>query len=464
MSKIICDVCGSAYSDTASQCPICGTAKRDNAPIAEQGKETVTADSGYTYVKGGRFSHSNVRKHNSGKELRRKPAEKSDTASSMPPLIPAQEKKTAAPKQEKPAAPKNDVKAAPVKTERKPEPRKEKDPDRAEKRTNLILMIVVLILLLAVIFVGVYIARNFKIFFPSWNQPPETQGSSQATVGNTRRPCIGITLPALENVESDGEPIKLEFQFTPSNTTDEKIFISSNEEIAMVDSEGNLRVVNSGEVTITVTCGDQTAELVLNCIYNDPAVPTEPKPTEPPTPPVPDAKLELVSKDLTFSEYGTEYKLYRGDIDTSLITFTSSDDKIVTVDATGRIKIVGKGTATITATYGDQTVECIIRCTKVTVPTDSPYKLNHTDVTLKVGEKITIQLINKETNAPVTGLTWYASMENYADYISMEPQATGVRVSGVSVTVGVKGVAYVRVMCDYEGTTYTCIVRVKPKD
>ena len=63
MSKIICDVCGTAYPDTASQCPICGCARPDHpqAAAGNSAGEQVDAGGGYTYVKGGRFSKSNVR-------------------------------------------------------------------------------------------------------------------------------------------------------------------------------------------------------------------------------------------------------------------------------------------------------------------------------------------------------------------------------------------------------------------
>lgn len=449
MSKIICDVCGSAYADTASQCPICGTAKSEIASIVTASEENVAADSTYNYVRGGRFSKSNVRKHNSGKELARRPIEKSESASTMPPLIPSKAQEPAQPKAElKPAKAQHVPKPKNPKTEAKPAA----DSSLTEKRTNIILLAIVLILLAAVIYVGVYIVRNYKSLFPPTTQPSISQTDGNVT-GGVRIPCVGITVPAIDRVETEENTIKLEFAFTPSTTTDDKRYVSSDPTIATVDRFGNLAVHASGVVTITVTCGDQSAELVLNCIYVDPDVPTEPS-----QPILPDAKLELVSSDLTFTEYGKEYQLYKGEIDPSLITFTSSDDKVVTVDATGKITIVGKGTVTITAQYGDQKVECIIRCNKVNVPAEIKYKLNFTDITIKVGERQTIQLINKETGAPVSGLEWFTSMDGY---VSIEPIGTGVRVTGTDVTVGVKGVAYVRVMCEYEGETYTCIVRVK---
>ena len=65
MNKIICDVCGTAYPETSSQCPICGFARTAEAVSSgEQLAENAAAASTYNYVKGGRFSKSNVRKRN----------------------------------------------------------------------------------------------------------------------------------------------------------------------------------------------------------------------------------------------------------------------------------------------------------------------------------------------------------------------------------------------------------------
>ena len=51
MSKVICDVCGTAYAETAAQCPICGSAKasaNQTEAGAQQGSQTAA---GYTYVR-----------------------------------------------------------------------------------------------------------------------------------------------------------------------------------------------------------------------------------------------------------------------------------------------------------------------------------------------------------------------------------------------------------------------------
>ena len=59
MSKIICDVCGTSFSDTSTQCPICGSVHQGDSLISTQSNQDV---GGYTYVKGGRFSKNNVKK------------------------------------------------------------------------------------------------------------------------------------------------------------------------------------------------------------------------------------------------------------------------------------------------------------------------------------------------------------------------------------------------------------------
>ena len=71
MSKVICDVCGTTYPETASVCPICGCAKNTTE---QTGAESAQNPEGATYAptKGGRFSKSNVRKRNKKmKESRR---------------------------------------------------------------------------------------------------------------------------------------------------------------------------------------------------------------------------------------------------------------------------------------------------------------------------------------------------------------------------------------------------------
>ena len=57
MSKIICDVCGTAFPETDSHCPICGCAKSPLAqPVAEEASPSdMEKPAAGNYPKGGRF-------------------------------------------------------------------------------------------------------------------------------------------------------------------------------------------------------------------------------------------------------------------------------------------------------------------------------------------------------------------------------------------------------------------------
>ena len=53
MSKVICDICGTSFPESATQCPICGCVRPAEVVSVPETEEEKT---GYTYVKGGRFS------------------------------------------------------------------------------------------------------------------------------------------------------------------------------------------------------------------------------------------------------------------------------------------------------------------------------------------------------------------------------------------------------------------------
>ena len=70
MSKIICDVCGTSYPETGTQCPICGCVRSSDAvTISGDTNEALVQAPTYTYVRGGRYSKTNVKKRNAGKPI-----------------------------------------------------------------------------------------------------------------------------------------------------------------------------------------------------------------------------------------------------------------------------------------------------------------------------------------------------------------------------------------------------------
>lgn len=238
MSKIICDVCGTVYPDTASQCPICGCAKLDNPQVVESDgiEEAKTNAGGYTYVKGGRFSKANVRKRN---------------------------------------------KAVPVQTVTEPEePEEEEAPEAPEEReerprSNRGLVITAIVLLLAIIAVVIYIFLRF--FAPADTPRAAATETSQPTVA---APTAAETVPQDTSVHcttlilSDskisfteaGQHWILDASAEPANTTDTIVFQSSNDAIATVTQDGRVTAVATGDAIITVTCGSISAQCEVDCL------------------------------------------------------------------------------------------------------------------------------------------------------------------------------------------------------
>lgn len=416
MSKVICDVCGTTYPETAAVCPICGCAKntteQTGADSTMQGDATA-----YNYVKGGRFSKSNVRKRNNSK-----------------------------PKETRRA------------NDQKPE----------NEGTNKGLVIVVLVLLLAIIAVLGYIGVRFLFpegepkpseTNPSQTQETEPSGSGVAT-NPEQIPCTEIKLSAT-NIEltTAGSVWMLSTEVQPKNTTDIVTFTSANPKIAAVEANGKITAVGGGETVITVTCGTMKAECKILCSFGEPVDPTT-TPTDPPVNLPAGFVLKLNRKDFTLSKEGESWTLYKetDGVKASDITWTVDDPKVATVE-NGKVVGVNYGDTKVYATIGDQKVSCDVRV-RFKVEEKDPEapakpKLNKTDVTIKVGETFTLVLTDSE--GLKLNVEWKASEEGFVTIDGNKITGAAAGENGAVKAINVTGT--------YEEVEYTCIVRItEPKE
>ncbi len=391
MSKIVCDVCGSTYSETEAQCPICGTAKSEAAkPIVEANAEEQTA-------KGGKFSRTNTRKTG---------------------------------------------------TPRKSGTEKNKAGEEGAP-SNLAMIVIVAVLLLAIVSVCVFIAIRLI------NQPDEPNpGTSSSSTQSTSQtiPCTGIEL--VDNVTGNltftdlTQTAQLNVKALPENTTDTVVFTYSTSDpaVALVSETGLVTPVANGTATITIAYGSHTIAVSVTCDI-----------------PAPITELKLTAKEITFNPTnGWTWNLYDGELDPSDIIWTSSDETIAYVE-NGVVTAAGNGTATITATYGELTATCKIIVRNMNVETG--YELACTwgvksDATMVEGEKMEIFLINKETNQPVTGLEWTPSNDFKGGCASFVVTEKGIEVTALKTTANVSG-QYVYIQTVYEGQQYRFIIRIK---
>ena len=278
MSKIICDVCGTRYPDTAEQCPICGHIRGSAGKTAEDlfVMEDDRTES-YQKVRGGRFSKANVKKRTAGMiQYEEEPEEL---------LKPA--------KKEKPA------KERPARKMEEAVPAEENEDifveDNQNKKANTVLNILLVIVILALLGVTAYIFTQHVL--PGMNKPEPTIAPTIAVVTEPTEPVETEepTYPCDELLLQDTEHLFTEYDekwlinvdVRPANTTDELTFVSSDDLIATVDSEGCITAKAEGQCVITITCGNVKVEYNVLCLFPGVDIqpgwePTEAPPTEPP--------------------------------------------------------------------------------------------------------------------------------------------------------------------------------------
>lgn len=333
MSKVICDVCGTSYAETVSQCPICGCVRSADAKVVPGREEEAATDNGtYTYVKGGRFSKSNVNKRNKTRHV-------------------SQE-------------------TQPVETRQEKRARLTKE---RNQKSNKGLVIAVLALLLAIVAVVIYIVLRF--FAPVVGNESANNNIGGVVVEDpadtsetpVEIPCVGITLSnGSVTLDAEGSAVLLNVTLAPADTTDKLAFTSDDPTVATVDAEGKITAVAAGQTVVRVTCGSATAECQVVCSFAEETDPTEPSVDTTPT-------TEAVSNsgELTFNTAypnemslikGTTFRLRLQDGNKNAVqaTFTSGNTSVCTVDEDGTVKGVGVGTAIIRAVYEGTTYKCTV--------------------------------------------------------------------------------------------------------
>lgn len=144
---------------------------------------------------------------------------------------------------------------------------------------------------------------------------------------------------------------------------DKVAFSSSDEAVATVSANGTVQAVSTGSAVITASAADTTAtcRVAVTAAVD--------QPTDPVTPDVPDTPVTPdtpTGKDLVLQYiYGLrgQFSLNVGetaplevDGTDATVTWSSSDTKIATVDASGVVTAVSSGKATITASMEGQTL------------------------------------------------------------------------------------------------------------
>lgn len=206
---------------------------------------------------------------------------------------------------------------------------------------NPVLLIVSLIIVVAAVFIVV------RTVVPAF----------QTGIFSSQQAAEGLTLDreTLDLAEA-GTTMTLVPTFSPEGSTGTVTWSSSDEAVATVDGQGMVTAVAPGTATITATLENgQSAQCTVNCTWDpEAAADGEEAPAEQTT-------VGLSANDITLDSAGDSQQLTVNGAEGE-VTWASEDTAVATVDDQGTVTAVAPGRTTVTATVGDQTFNCAVRC------------------------------------------------------------------------------------------------------
>ena len=208
MGKIVCELCGAAYPDTSSRCPVCGSVRYSTPEPISDAVSNERAEKREPRPTSDRYAKSNVSKR------------------------------------------------------RKRNKRKNILVQYIAIGSALLLLLILLITLLM---------SSCNPDNGSDPTQVTTEPTEEPTPEPTGIPCTGLTLDEQTvNFTELGQTFRLTVACEPEGTTDLIVFTTDDPTVVAVDEDGELVAVGIGTANITVSCGDMTAVCVVTCDWQDP--------------------------------------------------------------------------------------------------------------------------------------------------------------------------------------------------
>ena len=267
-----------------------------------------------------------------------------------------------------------------------------------------------------------------------------------ATFVNREVAATKVQLSETNMTLNRGKTATLVLTVTPQNFTDEVAWKSSNTDVVTVNDAGVVTAKAVGTATIRVTVGNVSASCKVTVKQ-----------------PVTSVYLNRSSLTLEGGETFTlTASVYPSNADNKNVEWSSSDEKVTTVDQNGLVTAVGKGSATITAAAADGS-GVKGTCT-VTVTSNNIYVTDIADFasTHPYENNCADNWIYTKSGAAKLEITFSddTEVEDEFDYIFVYDKAgkevgkyTGSQLAGKSVTVDGDTVR-IKLVSDGQGNAY----------
>lgn len=262
------------------------------------------------------------------------------------------------------------------------------------------------------------------------------KSTCKVTVSSNYIPITGIKLNKTSTSILVGSSETITKTITPSNANNTDVtWTSSNTSIATVEN-GKITAKKVGTAIITATAGEYSATCKVTVIDK-----------------IALKKITLNKENITIKEKETanlNITYTPSNATNKKVTWKSSNNNIATVDSSGKITGVSKGTVTITAISNDggYTATCKVTIEEISKKVTS-VSLDKTEIKLKSGDQETLKVNINPSYAENKNVTWSSMNENIA---SVE--------NGV-VTAKSPGITEIKVITEDENKEAICKVIVE---
>ncbi len=265
------------------------------------------------------------------------------------------------------------------------------------------------------------------------------ESKCEVTVSGNNINASKISIDKKNTSINVGDSITLNPIITPENTTNKVVtWQSSNNDIATVSTNGVVKGLKKGSVTITVKTSNGKQDQSTVTIY--------------------DKKIDVSKIDINITnkniEVGDSFKITStitpNNATNKNVTWQSSNDKVAIVDQNGSVKGVGPGSATLTAiTHNGKGAECHLTVTGKIIAVSS-ITLNSNNLSMFEGDKTTLKATINPSNSTNKNIKWISSSSKIAT----------VDQNGAVVAVGV---GTTTITATIEGKSSSCTVKVSAK-
>ncbi len=236
------------------------------------------------------------------------------------------------------------------------------------------------------------------------------------TVNPVEASSIQVTPDKLSCYIGDKKTISV--AFTPANTTDKSVTVTSDKPSVVKVSGTQLTALKAGSATITVTSANGIKATCTVTVTNPPA-----------------SSISLSQTSMTL-DIGESWKLTAAlkpaEADASKITWSSADKSIATVDNTGKVTGIKAGTTKITAqTDNGKKAICTVTVSPAAV---EKITVSPVEISLKPKDTQTLKISVSPKDADTSTITWASANTNIAT-VDKNGKVTAVAPGITTVTV-----------------------------